>query len=449
MRTPICDELDIEFPIFAFTHCRDVVAAVSKAGGFGVLGAVGFSPEQLEVELAWIDEHGRPALRRRHRHPRQVRGHGRHGPRPPGRDAARHGPAGHVDFAKKLLADHGVPELPDEESNSMKLLGWTQATAMPQIEVALAHPKVRLIANALGTPPADVIEHIHDAGLKVAALCGSPYQALKHKAAGVDIVIGQGGEGGGHTGEVGSIVLWPQIAKAIAPTPMLAAGGVGSGEQIAAAGHGRPGRVGRLAVAHGRGGRPAAGAEAAAAGRAVARHDPVAQLHRQAVPHDQDRLDRGLVAARHARPAAHAAAVHGLGRLRGPLHRYADKALDVMFNPVGQVVGQLDRVEKTAAVVQRLVEEYLDAVDRLNALTGAAAPHRPEAAPNGAAAQRPGAEGAKSGGLTLLSGRGRLPLGSPAGEGSSPPTVVRHAGPAMARTAGPHLGAGGRDLDTW
>src|SRR5512132_2408383 len=57
MRTPICDELGIEFPIFAFTHCRDVVAAVSNAGGIGVLGAVGFTPEQLEIELAWIDEH--------------------------------------------------------------------------------------------------------------------------------------------------------------------------------------------------------------------------------------------------------------------------------------------------------------------------------------------------------------------------------------------------------
>ena len=57
MHTPLCDELGIEFPIFAFTHCRDVVAAVSKAGGFGVLGAVGFTPEQLEVELHWIDEH--------------------------------------------------------------------------------------------------------------------------------------------------------------------------------------------------------------------------------------------------------------------------------------------------------------------------------------------------------------------------------------------------------
>ena len=56
MRTPICNDLGIEYPIFAFTHCRDVVVAVSKAGGFGVLGAVGFTPEQLEIELNWIDE---------------------------------------------------------------------------------------------------------------------------------------------------------------------------------------------------------------------------------------------------------------------------------------------------------------------------------------------------------------------------------------------------------
>ena len=57
MHTALCDELGIEFPIFAFTHCRDVVVAVSKAGGFGVLGAVGYTPEQLEIELNWIDEH--------------------------------------------------------------------------------------------------------------------------------------------------------------------------------------------------------------------------------------------------------------------------------------------------------------------------------------------------------------------------------------------------------
>ena len=96
MHTAICDELGIEFPIFAFTHCRDVVVAISKAGGFGVLGAVGFTPEQLEIELNWIDENiERPPLRGRHRHPEQVRGHGL-GPLRGGtcRDAAQDGAAG-------------------------------------------------------------------------------------------------------------------------------------------------------------------------------------------------------------------------------------------------------------------------------------------------------------------------------------------------------------------
>ena len=57
MQTEICKKLGIEYPIFAFTHCRDVVVAVSKAGGIGVLGAVGFSLEQLQEELDWIDAH--------------------------------------------------------------------------------------------------------------------------------------------------------------------------------------------------------------------------------------------------------------------------------------------------------------------------------------------------------------------------------------------------------
>jgi len=62
VRTPVCDKFGIEFPIFAFSHCRDVVAAVSRAGGFGVLGALAFTPDELEIELAWIDDHcdGKP-----------------------------------------------------------------------------------------------------------------------------------------------------------------------------------------------------------------------------------------------------------------------------------------------------------------------------------------------------------------------------------------------------
>ena len=194
MHTALCDELGIEFPIFAFTHCRDVVAAVSKAGGFGVLGAVGFTPEQLEVELTWIDEHiGDKPYGVDIVIPGKYEGMDELDPDKLAQMLRDMVPKEHVEFADKILADAGVPDLPPEEGERMRLLGWTEASALPQIEVALRHPKVRLIANALGTPPADVIKHIHDAGLKVAALCGSPYQALKHRDAGIDIVIAQGG----------------------------------------------------------------------------------------------------------------------------------------------------------------------------------------------------------------------------------------------------------------
>jgi NAD(P)H-dependent flavin oxidoreductase YrpB (nitropropane dioxygenase family) len=236
MHTAICDDLDIEFPIFAFTHCRDVVVAVSKAGGFGVLGAVGFTPEQLEIELKWIDENiGDHTYGVDIVIPNKYEGIDS--------DLSADEltktlqdmvPQEHIDFARKILSDHGVP-IEGSGADAFQLLGWTEATATPQVEVALRHPKVTLIANALGTPPADMIKHIHDEGRKVAALCGSPSQARKHADAGVDIIIAQGGEAGGHCGEVGSIVLWPQVVKEVAPVPVLAAGGIGSGEQIAAA----------------------------------------------------------------------------------------------------------------------------------------------------------------------------------------------------------------------
>jgi len=375
MRTPLCDELGIEFPIFAFTHCRDVVAAVSKAGGFGVLGAVGFTPEQLEVELEWIDEHvGDAPYGVDIVIPGKYEGMGADlNPEDLAEELRKLVPQGHVDFAKKVLADRGVPELPEDESNSMRLLGWTEATATPQIEVALAHPKVKLIANALGTPPAEIIDHIHEAGLKVAALCGSPYQALKHKEAGVDIVIGQGGEGGGHTGDVGSVVLWPQIAKAIAPTPLLAAGGIGSGEQIAAA----------LAMG-------AQGVWAGSLWLTVEEADlPPAQKQQLLDATSRDTVRSRSFTGKPCRMLRNEwtdawEAEDAPDPLPMPLQymvsgdcvarssRYADKAGPVMFNPAGQVVGQLDTVEKTSAVIQRLVEEYLEAVDRLTKLNQAA-----------------------------------------------------------------------------
>ena len=236
MKTDICKKLGIEYPIFAFTHCRDVVVAVSKAGGIGVLGAVGYSPEQLKEELDWIDEHiGEYPYGVDTVIPQKYEGMDEKDPEQLLESLQRMIPDGHREFVDGLLSDNGVPEAPETNGPKGGLLGWTEATAEPQIDEALKHPNVKLIANALGTPPADMIKKIQDKGVLIGALCGKIKQAVAHKDAGLDFIIAQGGEGGGHTGEIGSIVLWPQIIDAVDGLPVLAAGGIGNGRQMAAA----------------------------------------------------------------------------------------------------------------------------------------------------------------------------------------------------------------------
>jgi NAD(P)H-dependent flavin oxidoreductase YrpB (nitropropane dioxygenase family) len=234
MKTRASEMFGIDLPIFAFSHCRDVVAAVSKAGGLGVLGALAFSPEQLEIELNWIDEHvdGKPygvdvVM------PAKYAGAGELDPERMGEQLKEMIPQQHRDWVNQLLAEHDVPELSDED-RSEGLLGWVHEKGREQVQIALEHP-IKLLANALGSPPKDVVDLSHEHGVKVAALCGSVQQAERHVNQGVDIVVAQGGEAGGHTGDVASLVLWPDVVDAVAPAPVLAAGGIGTGRQIAAA----------------------------------------------------------------------------------------------------------------------------------------------------------------------------------------------------------------------
>ncbi|MFN8642125.1 MAG: nitronate monooxygenase family protein [Candidatus Binatia bacterium] len=371
MHTKLCDTLGIEFPIFAFTHCRDVVVAVSKAGGFGVLGAVGFSPEQLEIELKWIDErigdrpYGVDIVI-----PGKYEGMGEVDPQKLEQMLLAAIPEEHRRFADKILADHGVPKLPEGEQVS-QLLGWTAATATPQVEVALKHPKVKLIANALGTPPEEIITDIHASGRLVAALCGAAKQALSHKAAGIDIIIAQGTEGGGHTGDVGSMVLWPEVIEAVAPTPVLAAGGIGSGKQIAAA----------LAMG-------AQGVWTGTLWLTVQEADvPPAQMESYLAAGSRDTVRSRAWTGKPCRMLRNdwTDAWEGPdspGTLGMPLqfmvtaeavsrgHRYADKAKKVMFNPAGQIIGRINQSRSVRDVMNELVTGYVEAVDRLQALTG-------------------------------------------------------------------------------
>ena len=374
MHTALCDELGIEFPIFAFTHCRDVVVAVSKAGGFGVLGAVGFTPEQLEIELDWIDAHiGDHPYGVDIVIPNKYEG----------MDSGMSGeelaemlrkmvPQQHLDFAKKILADHGVPTA-DADSHALQLLGWTEATATPQVEVALRHPKMTLIANALGTPPADMIDHIHQAGRKVAALCGSPAQARKHAEADVDIIIAQGGEGGGHCGDIGSIVLWPQVVREVAPRPVLAAGGIGSGHQIAAAlalgcqGAWSGSQWLMVEEAHN------TPVQQAAYAKATSR-DTVRSRSFTGKPCRMLRNDWTDAWQTPGNPEPLGMPLQYMvsGMAVAATNKYPNETVNVAFNPVGQVVGQLSKVEKSAAVIERWVREYLEASNRLEEINEAA-----------------------------------------------------------------------------
>src|SRR5689334_22336139 len=374
MRTPLCDQLGIEFPIFAFTHCRDVVVAVSKAGGFGVHGAVGFSPEQLEVELKWIDEHiGDHTYGLDIVIPNKYEGMDSNlSADELAKMLVDMVPQEHLDFAKKILTDHGVPLTAEDNESTLQLLGWTEATATPQVEVALRHPKMTLIANALGTPPPEIIEHIHAEGRKVAALCGSPYQAMKHAAADVDIIIAQGGEGGGHCGEVGSVVLWPQVVQAVAPRPVLAAGGIGSGAQIAAA----------LAL----------GCQGAWSGSQWlmvedSENTPVQQAAYMAASSRDTVRSRSFTGKPcrmlkndwteawntegNPEPLGMPLQYMVSGMAVAATHRWPDQTVDVAFNPVGQVVGQFEKVEKSAAVIERWVNEYIDATERIDTINAA------------------------------------------------------------------------------
>jgi NAD(P)H-dependent flavin oxidoreductase YrpB (nitropropane dioxygenase family) len=234
MRTELCDRFGIEYPIFVFTPSEKVAAAVTRAGGLGVLGCVRFNQaDDLENVLRWMDENtdGKPygvdiVM------PAKVPTEGT------SVDINKLIPQTHREFVDKTLADLGVPPLPDDEEKSEGVLGWLHSVARSHVEVALKHP-IKLIANALGSPPKDVIDQAHAAGVPVAALAGSAKHALRHAENGVDIVIAQGHEAGGHTGEIASMVLVPEVVDSLRAlegnTAVLAAGGIGSGRQVAAA----------------------------------------------------------------------------------------------------------------------------------------------------------------------------------------------------------------------
>ncbi len=239
MNSPICKMFDIEFPLLAFTHCRDVVVAVSKAGGMGIFGAVNLPPDRLKEELDWIVDHidGKPfgidlIV------PNKIQG------KEEGFDANKllgAVPQQHKDFASKILSDHGVDasELEERRKNSVNFSRnlHPDGTAS-SLEVAFQYP-IKLIVNALGVPPKIMLDMAEKHSVATGALVGAREHAVNQVNAGVDVLIVAGGEAGGHCGDVSTLVLIPEVARTVkemgADVPILAAGGITTGEQMAAA----------------------------------------------------------------------------------------------------------------------------------------------------------------------------------------------------------------------
>ncbi|HMI89332.1 MAG TPA: nitronate monooxygenase family protein [Polyangiaceae bacterium] len=367
MRTRLCDQFGIEFPIFAFSHCRDVVAAVSKAGGFGVLGALAFSAEQLELELKWIDEHidGKPYGVDIVMPASSVTA---------GQDITKEMleqmiPEQHKKYVEDVLARYGVPALPKEQEKPETLLGWTPSGGRSQVDVALRHP-IKLIVNALGPPPKDVVDHVHKHGVKVAALVGRADQAKKQVEVGVDIIVAQGTEAGGHTGEIATMVLVPEVVDAVHPTPVLAAGGIACGRQAAAA----------LALG-------ADGVWTGSIWMAVKESDlSSVVVEKLMAAKSSDTVRSRSMTGKPARqlktdwikaweapecpgtlqmPLQFMLVADALARIGAYAEKPETRARELAGTAIGQVVGRMNTVRSTRDVIYDMVKEYIDVVERM------------------------------------------------------------------------------------
>lgn len=375
MKNKVCELTGCEFPLFAFSHCRDVVVAVSKAGGFGVLGATRFTPDQLEEELAWIDEHidgapyGVDVLVPETIDPRVAEF-------ADNAERAAAISAEHRSFTAGLLSEYGIATAPDEVVRYEGRAGITPENGYAQMDVAFRHP-IKLIANALGIAPPRMIEAGKQRGVPVAALVGAKEHALRQAAAGVDIIVAQGTEAGGHCGEVSTLVLIPEVVRALKAAghdiPVLAAGGIMTGGQMA--GMMAAGAVGAwtgsvwLAT-------PEAETSEAFRDKMVAARsrDTVRSKSRTGKPARQ--LKTGWHEAWDGPYGPGALPMPLMGMVSEPAFRRIENAVingnqdarDLVSYFVGQGVGLIDQVRGAKAVVQDFREEFAEAVLGLTAM---------------------------------------------------------------------------------
>jgi len=376
MKSPVCDMLGVEFPLFAFSHCRDVVAAVSRAGGFGVLGATTHTPETIEQELKWIDDHvdGKPygldVLI-----PDNISTSGEKNVT--WNSLETRISAEHRAFTRNLLNKHGIEltttPVPDNQPQP-----FDAGLALEVLEASFRHP-IRLIANALGVPPKAMIEMGRKHDVPVAALVGAKEHALRQVAAGVDILVVQGTEAGGHCGEVSTMVLVPEVIKAIRQirdVPVLAAGGIMTGRQMAACM-----AMGAAGVWTGSVWLATVESETSE----IFREKMIAASSREAV-RSKSRTGKPARQLRSVWTDAWDRDPASPGALPMPLQSIISrdafdsidrsalagntKARELVSYFVGQGVGLIDSVKSAGAVVQEFKQDFAEAVERMNALVG-------------------------------------------------------------------------------
>jgi len=227
LHTKLCDSLGIEYPIIAFTHCKDVVAAVTNAGAFAVMGETHHTPDEIEADIKWIRE--------------------KVGDKPFGIDLvfpASVPPMGSIEELKsKIPAEQRAftedikkrYELPEPKKvPELYELGWmTQDVPRKQLEVVLDE-NVAVLASGLGSP-VFILEAAHARGMQVWGLIGKPRQAKRELEAGVDAIIAQGIDAAGHTGTIGTFSIVPEIVAIAGDKPVIAAGGITTGRHLAGA----------------------------------------------------------------------------------------------------------------------------------------------------------------------------------------------------------------------
>ena len=373
LRTPLCDDLGIEYPIIlagmavggtqetAPTPIK-LVAEISKAGGLGVLGDNFANVDDLDAGIKELK--------------RQI------GDMPYGVDfllpatraevtasnnrelyqqVAGQYP-GHVAVVQELMDEHnlGPAEVKEAEPMSTDLLN-------KKIEVVLDN-RVPVFAAATGEPPIWFTERGHAQGTKFIGMCGAVRHAARHVAADVDIITAQGTEAGGHTGNISTFVLVPQIVEAVRPRPVLAAGGIGSGRHVAAS----------LAL----------GAQGVWVGTAflVAEENNIPEAHQEQIlagrsdqftlskfsSGKQQRSFQNVVKEKWSASGLEALPMPLQGLIQEPFTRAARDAgrLDLIGNPAGQIGGMLSDRKPAREILMGMVDEAEERIGYLQTHLG-------------------------------------------------------------------------------